>query len=376
MSTSSLLLIAIIAIVLQSISYACVPNSIARKQTNMISRSIVTGTNIMLASAATLSFVHPSLASASCVCNSSGTTNCPKCIAAAKGEATPTVTPTPEIIYDTARKKYIPIQSQVINKQLKDNRVVVIGEVHSNLYHHRLEFDVVKAVASLVGNGYLAVGMECFYRQHQAALDRYVFSHKDIRILKKETNWDETWGYNLNMYAKLLQYCCVNQIRIIGLNIPNPVAKLVSQVGLSAVPAELKAYLPEVDLSNKQHRDVFMNAMLAGGESVHSLSTDSIEKMYQTQALWDEYMAESAYTYLNSNPLNHLVIIAGLGHVLGRVGIPDRIQSKGGVNGLKPFVVAPQKVAWTAGGDLPIVDKLWTSSDADWIWYNKDESSS
>ena len=67
----------------------------------------------------------------------------------------------------------------------------------------------------------------------------------------------------------------------------------------------------------------------------------------QVQTLWDEYMAESAANHARRNPLDTLVVIAGVGHVAGRVGIPDRIHRRmgGGYSGSnKPFVVVPQQV--------------------------------
>jgi hypothetical protein len=40
----------------------------------------------------------------------------------------------------------------------------------------------------------MAVGLEMFYRQHQKALDRYVYVHGSLGLLKLETAWDSTWG--------------------------------------------------------------------------------------------------------------------------------------------------------------------------------------
>ena len=40
----------------------------------------------------------------------------------------------------------------------------------------------------------------------------------------------------------------------------------------------------------------------------------SLEKMYETQTLWDEYMSESAANYIKIYPNSTLVVIAGLGH--------------------------------------------------------------
>jgi uncharacterized iron-regulated protein len=153
--------------------------------------------------------------------------------------------PRNERIYDTRRRSYLPtvsaaalIEEELINH---NQRVVVIGEIHSNPCHHRVEFDVVKAFfnsnkdKSVIGDRQTftyAIGLECFYRQHQIALDRYVFEHMNFKTLKEETKWSESWGYDLNYYAKIFNFAAQNKIRLLGLNIPYAAAKLVGSIGL------------------------------------------------------------------------------------------------------------------------------------------------
>lgn len=153
--------------------------------------------------------------------------------------------PRNERIYDTRRRSYLPTVSAaaLIEEELTNHnqRVVVIGEIHSNPCHHRVEFDVVKAffnsnkdksVTGDRGSFTYAIGLECFYRQHQAALDRYVFEHKSFKTLEEETKWSEAWGYDLNYYAKIFSFAAQNKIRLLGLNIPYAAAKLVGSIGL------------------------------------------------------------------------------------------------------------------------------------------------
>lgn len=111
--------------------------------------------------------------------------------------------------------------------------------------------------------GQLAVGLEMFYRQHQPILDDYVFGSgtRTLASLKEDTKWEETWGWKLSHYSKIINYARMHGIRICGLNVPQPVVKVVSKMGLEKVPAALKSKLPDVDLNNKAHRDSFMSMM-------------------------------------------------------------------------------------------------------------------
>ena len=154
-------------------------------------------------------------------------------------------------IFDTKRNSYLPSHPENYLRKVLDNRnVVIIGEVHSNPCHHQVEFEVLRTLYASQSNtsrgiSNIAIGMEAFYRQHQSFLDDFVFNHKDFDKLQKDTNWVETWGYDLNYYSKILRYASQHNIRILGLNVPQPIAHYVSQVGLSNVSPKLRKLLPE-----------------------------------------------------------------------------------------------------------------------------------
>jgi len=147
--------------------------------------------------------------------------------------------PANERIFDTARGSFLPAKPELyLSKsidRLGGSKIITIGEVHSNPCHHKLEFDIIRTLDDRNDGGNLAIGLECFYRQHQvvyfstnynniphntpnnllsaiiplhllfqAPLDRFIFEHKDFATLKKDTNWDQNWGYDLNYYAKVI----------------------------------------------------------------------------------------------------------------------------------------------------------------------------
>mmetsp|Transcript_19954 Transcript_19954/g.33388 ORF Transcript_19954/g.33388 Transcript_19954/m.33388 type:complete len:382 (-) Transcript_19954:558-1703(-) len=278
--------------------------------------------------------------------------------------------PSNERIYDTLHQSFVPAHPEkYLSADLNGKKVITIGEIHSNPCHHKMQFEIVRSLASDIPPDDMAIGLECFYRQHQGALDRFIFRHNDFTILKQETNWDETWGYDINYYAKMFSFAAKNKIRLVGLNLPYAVARLVSEVGIEQLPAQLKRVLPDVDLTVERHRQRFLTNI---GASDHSASMESsqVDRMYQTQTLWDEYMSESAANYMAKYPDSTLVVIAGLGHVQGRVAIPDRIYRR---TRAEPFVIIPQPVNWSKSNGLPIVNAPLPRSEADWIWYTQGE---
>lgn len=63
---------------------------------------------------------------------------------------------------------------------------------------------------------------------------------------------------------------------------------MIRQYGLEDCPPELKSRLPEVDLSNAEHRDSFMSIMKYFGSVHGGISEESLWKLYEAQTLWDE----------------------------------------------------------------------------------------
>ena len=125
---------------------------------------------------------------------------------------------------------------------------------------------------------------------------------------------------------------------------------------------------------NKQHRQQFEDTMRSASlYSSHGvLKGASLQRLYETQCLWDEYMAESASYFINNNPDQTLVVIAGAGHVLGRTGLPDRIKKRLKTS-MDPFVVVSEEVDWLADTGLPDIDLPLKQEDCDWAWYTQRE---
>lgn len=76
-----------------------------------------------------------------------------------------------ERIFDTSRKSFVPADpSRLIFPGVGfADRVVCTGEMHTHPLHHRMQFEVIKAVASVTRakTEPLAIGLEMFYRQQQ-----------------------------------------------------------------------------------------------------------------------------------------------------------------------------------------------------------------
>jgi membrane-associated protease RseP (regulator of RpoE activity) len=86
-----------------------------------------------------------------------------------------------------------------------------------------------------------------------------------------------------------------------------------------------QARLPsEIDRSNEAYvariRSVFDHHPPREGRE--------FENFLQVQLLWDETMAERTADWLRANPEGHMVVLAGIGHLIYGQGIPDRVQRR------------------------------------------------
>ena len=310
------------------------------------------------------------------------------------------------VVYDTKTGAFLPADPQryltAALKAASDDgdlpRVIFAGEEHTHKLHHALQLEVIKAVDAL-DDAPTLIGLEMCWRQHQPALDAFVFGDEargggDLEKLAKRTMWERTWGYPIELYAPVLSLARERGLRLCGLNAPYAIVQAVSRVGLDGVDPQLRNFLPDVDLTNADHRRRFVEAIGGrvetdgtvvppAGDGTHgALTVQEVQRSYEAMTLWDEFMASSVAGYVSSEPkrgagLNggsssgteRMVVMVGSSHVRGRVGLPDRYTKR---SQLPTFTMVPLSVPWPAVGNKPpAIDQPLGASEADWVLYTK-----
>ncbi len=96
------------------------------------------------------------------------------------------------IIYDTRVGSYLPADpSRFIGSALAKGvpasedapSVIFAGETHTHPLHHLMQYEVIRGVNALDEQP-VAIGLEMCYRQHQQALDNFVFGDGSFAALK------------------------------------------------------------------------------------------------------------------------------------------------------------------------------------------------
>ncbi len=202
-----------------------------------------------------------------------------------------------------------------------DARIVYLGETHDNPASHRLEVQLLEALADR-HPGRQALGMEMFSRAQQPVLDRWVAGELTEKAFLRESRWFENWGMDFGYYRDLLNLARDRRIPVIGLNAEKSLVAALRGKTPEELSAGEQSRLPELDMTDPYHR-----ALVAAifGDSRHTGM--QLDGFVRIQTLWDETMAETAARYLASpaGKDRHLLVFAGGNHVQNGFGIPRRL---------------------------------------------------
>jgi aminopeptidase N len=208
--------------------------------------------------------------------------------------------------------------------ELRQNRVVYVGEVHTDMGVHILQLQVLQALFQ--DNPDLAVGMEMFPRSAQEALDGYLSGAiaTEQEFLKK-SGYFKVWGYDYRLYQEIIGYAKRHGIPLVGLNIDKAAGDQVFKDGnLDGLDDKQREQVPaERNLDLPGYRKRLAQAF--AGHNGQGFSSEKMAGFVQAQSLWDEAMAENIVRYLGDYPGRRMLVIAGNGHVYKDTGIPPRV---------------------------------------------------
>ncbi len=212
-------------------------------------------------------------------------------------------------------------------KEIKNSRVVYIGEDHLNYNHHIIQFEIIRRLYEI--NKKLVIGMEMFQRPFQKYLDQFIQGKITEAEMLKKTEYFKRWVYDYNLYRDIIQFARAKGIPLVALNIKKEIVDKVSQKGIDALTPEERALLPRgIDLDNDEYlrylRMIFSRHSKAKGRN--------FENFYFSQLIWDETMADSVVKALDKYPDAQMVVIAGNGHIRNAWGIPSRVKRKRAVS--------------------------------------------
>ena len=207
-------------------------------------------------------------------------------------------------LLDLNRKTELPLSQAVL--ELKKSQIVLIGEHHSNIAHHRAQLAVIQALKA--AGLEVAIGLEMFRHESQPALDRWVAGEIDTQSFEKL--YYDNWNFPWQTYSMIFEYARDRKIPMIGLNVPREITRKVARNGFQSLTPEQKGQLAEVScVVDQQYMNYIRQAF--GG---HSHGQLDFIYFCEAQMVWDTAMAVYSLNYLEKNPNAVVVILTGVGH--------------------------------------------------------------
>jgi len=206
---------------------------------------------------------------------------------------------------------------------LRKVNIILVGEVHNQEAHHRLQLAIIKALNDTKAP--IAVGFEMFIADNQSILDQWVAGtmSSDAFINAYYANWNFPWP----LYRDIFIYLRENKIPAAGLNISPEITIKVSTSGFSSLTKE---------------------ELASGKQFLH---------FCEAQLIWDQVMARNLIGFLTRNPDKTLVAVTGNGHAWKR-GIPEQLKTQSEKTRYR--VVLPHIPGYIEPGSI-------TAEDADYI---------
>ena len=249
-------------------------------------------------------------------------------------------------LLDLNRKTELPLSQAVL--ELKKSQIVLIGEHHSNIAHHRAQLAVIQALKA--AGLEVAIGLEMFRHESQPALDRWVAGEIDAQSFEKI--YYDNWNFPWQTYSMIFEYARDRKIPMIGLNVPREITRKVARNGFQSLTQEQKGQLAEVScVVDQQYMNYIRQAF--GG---HGHGQLNFIYFCEAQMVWDTAMAVYSLNYLEKNPNAVVVVLTGVGHAQ-KGAVPRQIQIRSKV----PYAVILPEVS---GG---IDRETISSNEADYL---------
>lgn len=208
-------------------------------------------------------------------------------------------------IYDLRQSKEMLMSGAL--SELKKNRVILVGEHHTNLNHHYGQLTVIQTLAE--AGVRVAIGLEMFRTDSQQALDQWIAGK--ISAAEFQAIYYDNWTYPWSAYQMIFEYAQKERIPMIGLNVPREITRQVSREGFSSLSDEQRGKLADVSCRvDKEYMDYIKKAFGAHGHGKMNFTY-----FCEAQMVWDSAMAVHTLEYLKKNPDAVVVLLAGVGHV-------------------------------------------------------------
>lgn len=250
------------------------------------------------------------------------------------------------------------IEEPVLLARLKDASLVLLGESHDNLDHHRIQLRVLQS--QLAAGLRPALVMEQFDIEHQGQIDKALKSPDIDAEGLADAGQMNRKGWDWDQYRPLVEAALKAGLPVVAANLSRAEARKVASDGFSALGANRSEALA-IERAWNDERQKTMSELIIQGHC-GSVPDDLLPRLVRSQRARDAIMAER----LAAQRERGAVAILGRGHVRKDLGAPIYLAATAG--GLSVTTVGIVEVA--AGREDPRQYLARTEvGDYDYLWF-------
>ncbi len=223
------------------------------------------------------------------------------------------------------------ISFEELTNRLVRQEVVYLGEEHHNRYHIDAALSLLNALSAAGRRP--VVAMEMFGWDGQALLDRYIEGDDLSRQeFLSQVGWTQTWGGPFESYEPLVAFAKQAHVRVVALNPPKSLVKLVARNGLEH--ARRDAVWTRWNMQDETIADdpPYRQKIFEQLRACHGGGSDAMyQTMYEASMVRDEGMARTIAALLTSMRVGGdalqgpVVSYTGGGHVQYNLPVPNRV---------------------------------------------------
>ncbi len=214
-------------------------------------------------------------------------------------------------------------------EQLSAQSVVLLGERHDRLDHHRWQLEVLR---KLQARGVeLTLALEMFPRRVQPALDAWVRGELTEAQFLERSDWDRVWRFDPALYMDVFRFARDHNIPMQAVNVDATLTREVGRVGFDAVPVTSREGVSKPAEPAPAYSDWLGNihSMHLVGSRAERDSDEQRRYFIEAQLTWDRAMAEGIRDALAQSPDRVVVALIGSGHLRYGHGVPHQLRDLG-----------------------------------------------
>ncbi|MSP67412.1 MAG: PDZ domain-containing protein [Alphaproteobacteria bacterium] len=226
--------------------------------------------------------------------------------------------------------------------ELAAQRIVLVGETHDQVDHHRWQLHVLAALQGRRGD--LVIGLEMIPRRVQPVLDRWVRGELDEAAFLRESDWANVWGFDFRLYQPLLEFARLSRVPLVALNVERSLIGATRARGWAAVGASEREGVGDPAPAPAAYRTMLADILRQhAGQRSAALADPAaadLDRFVEAQLVWDRAMAEALAKAADAPSRPLVAALVGSGHIQERHGIPHQLADLGiarGVSVLLPW---------------------------------------